>query len=101
MASNYKRTKTMETDSLEHMQDWKVKTSLSAQEISFLLRKPKIHYRLYKNMKLVLSPFFLNNIGLFSWSYNPLWLYFHGPVAGFILLVFEVSWSHTTTRHIR
>jgi len=27
--------------------------------------------------------------------YNPLWLYFHSPVAGFSLLVFEVSWSHT------
>jgi hypothetical protein len=26
---------------------------------------------------------------------------FHSPVAGFSLLVFEVSWSHTTTRHIR
>jgi len=24
---------------------------------------------------------------------------FHSPVAGFSLLVFEVSWSHTTTRH--
>jgi hypothetical protein len=30
----------------------------------------------------------------FSWRYNPLWLYFS-------LLVFEVSWSHTTTRHSR
>ena len=35
----------------------------------------------------------------FSWCCNPLWLYFHSPVAGFNLLVFEVSWSHTTTRH--
>jgi hypothetical protein len=26
---------------------------------------------------------------------------FHSPVAGFSLLVFEVSWSHTTTRHSR
>jgi hypothetical protein len=32
---------------------------------------------------------------LFSRSYNPLWLYFHSPVARFSLLVFEVSWSHT------
>jgi hypothetical protein len=31
---------------------------------------------------------------LFSRRYNPLWLYFHSPVAGFSLLVFEVSWSH-------
>ena len=38
---------------------------------------------------------------LFSWRYNPLWLYFHSPVAGFSFLVFEVSWSHTTTRHSR
>ena len=38
---------------------------------------------------------------LFSWHYNPLWLYFHSPVAGFSLLVVEVSWSHTTTRHSR
>ena len=28
---------------------------------------------------------------LFSWRYNALWLYFHSPVAGFSLLVFEVS----------
>jgi len=26
---------------------------------------------------------------LFSWRYNPLWLYFHSPVAGLSLLVFE------------
>jgi len=38
---------------------------------------------------------------LFSWCYNPLWLYFHSPVAGFSLLVFEVSRLHTTTRHSR
>jgi hypothetical protein len=30
-------------------------------------------------------------VGLFSWSYNPLWLHFHSPVAGFIFLAFEVS----------
>ena len=27
---------------------------------------------------------------LFSWRYNPLWLYFHSPVKGFSLLVFVV-----------
>jgi hypothetical protein len=27
---------------------------------------------------------------LFSWRYNPLWLYFSQTVAGFSLLVFEV-----------
>ena len=30
--------------------------------------------------------------------YNPMWLYFHSPVAGLSLLVFEVSWSHTVGR---
>ena len=39
----------------------------------------------------------LTGMSLFSWRYNPLWLYFHSPVTGFSLLVFEVSWSHTTT----
>jgi len=38
---------------------------------------------------------------LFSWRYNPLWLYSHTPVAYYSLLVFKVSWSHTTTRHSR
>ena len=38
---------------------------------------------------------------LFYWRYNPLFLYFHSPVAGFSLLVSEVSWSHTKTRHSR
>ena len=33
----------------------------------------------------------LRTICLFSWRYNPLWLYFHSPIAGFSLLVFEVS----------
>jgi hypothetical protein len=28
---------------------------------------------------------------LFSWRYNPSWLYFRSPVAGFSLLVFKVS----------
>jgi hypothetical protein len=28
---------------------------------------------------------------LFSWRYIPLWLYFHSPVAGFSLLIHEVS----------
>jgi len=30
-----------------------------------------------------------------------LWLYFNSPVVGFSPLVYEVSWSHTTTRHSR
>jgi len=32
---------------------------------------------------------------------QPFWLYFHSPVAGFSLLVFEVSWSYITTHHSR
>ena len=28
---------------------------------------------------------------LFSWLYNPLWLYFYSPVPGFSFIVFEVS----------
>ena len=31
------------------------------------------------------------SVCLFSWRYNPSWLYFHSPLAGFSLLVFEVS----------
>ena len=38
---------------------------------------------------------------LFSWRYSPVWVYFHSPVTGFSLLVFEVSRSHKTTRHSR
>jgi predicted GH43/DUF377 family glycosyl hydrolase len=41
----------------------------------------------------------INTVCLFSWRYNSLWFYFHSPIAGFSLLVFEVSCSHTTTRH--
>jgi len=35
--------------------------------------------------------FLILNVYLFSWRYNPLCLYFHSPVAGFSLLIFEVS----------
>ena len=38
---------------------------------------------------------------LFFWLYNPSWLYFHSPVEGFSHFIFEVSRSHTTTRHSR
>jgi len=38
---------------------------------------------------------------LFSWCYNTFGCIFQSPLAGFSLLVFEVSWSHTTTQHIR
>jgi len=49
---------------------------------------------------IVNFPLYLHCL-LFSWRYNPLWFYFNIPVAGFSLLVFKVSWSHTTTRHSR
>jgi hypothetical protein len=35
---------------------------------------------------------------LFSWRYNPLWLYFHSPVTGFSLLVFARFLDHTQRR---
>ena len=41
------------------------------------------------------------NVCYISWHYNPLCLYFHNLVAGFNLLILEVSRSHTTTRHSR
>ena len=31
----------------------------------------------------------------------PLGVVFYSPLVGFSLLAYEVSWSHTTTRHIR
>jgi hypothetical protein len=33
----------------------------------------------------------IETVCLFPCRYNPLWLYFHSPVADFSLLVFEVS----------
>ena len=47
------------------------------------------------------NPAFYEMFVFFFWRYNPLWLYFHSPVAGFSLPVFEVSWSHKTTCHSR
>jgi len=41
---------------------------------------------LYRNFLLL-----RHYVCLFSCHYNPLWLYFHSPVAGFSVLVFEVS----------
>jgi len=51
-------------------------------------------------MQIQLTTTNCGGVCLFSWCYNPLWLYFHSPVAGFSLLVFEVSWWHTA-RHSR
>ena len=57
----------------------------------------------YNSCRLVSAPTVFNNcaICLFSWRYNPYGCIFHSPVAGFSLLILEVSWSHTTTRHSR
>jgi hypothetical protein len=43
--------------------------------------------------RCILTDYFnnYNFVCLFPWRYNPLWLYFHSPVSGFSLLVFEVS----------
>jgi hypothetical protein len=60
MAINSRHTNSMETDSMKHRQDRKIKACLSAQGISFLSCKPKIHYRVYKNMKLVHFPLIFN-----------------------------------------
>jgi hypothetical protein len=54
------------------------------------------NFQFEKNVKKVASEIRSNTVlklfvCLFSWRYNPLWLYFHSPVAGFSLLVFEVS----------
>jgi hypothetical protein len=43
------------------------------------------------NLSVLSSQFHYLYVFLFSWRYNPLWLYFHSPVADFSLLVFEVS----------
>jgi len=37
----------------------------------------------------------------FYWRYNPLWVVFCSPLAGYGLLACEVSWSNTTTRQSR
>jgi hypothetical protein len=47
-----------------------------------------------KNVTLLANPCWLatfHQLLFVFWRYNPLWLYFHNPVAGFSLLVFEVS----------
>jgi hypothetical protein len=49
--------------------------------------------------KTVISVFLLFVCLFVFLAYNPLWLYFHGPVVGFGLFIFEVSWSHTMTSH--
>jgi len=48
-----------------------------------------LHGKLWKELALQLRV--LPYSCLFSWRYNPLWLYLHRPLAGFSLLVFEVS----------
>ena len=63
----------------------------------FILIRPWPHPDtfLYTNhifkINVVPVPYNILIVCLFSWRYNPLWLYFHSPVADFSLLVFEVS----------
>ena len=49
-----------------------------------------VYTRLDKFYGNLCSMFFVV-VCLFSWRYNLLWLYFHSPVAGFSLLVFDIS----------
>jgi len=51
------------------------------------LKKTAILGTAHKLRKVLMKQF----VCLFSCRYNPLWLYFHRPVAGFSRLVFEVS----------
>jgi hypothetical protein len=50
-----------------------------------------IHWSAGKQSGVLLQSAAKNMESLFSCRYNPLRLYFHSPVAGFILLVLEVS----------
>jgi len=57
---------------------------------------------LSSSLRSFLHPPVVNSLFLFPLALQPpLGLVFYSPVAGFSLLVFEVSWSHTTTRHSR
>jgi hypothetical protein len=57
-------------------------------------------YMTSDSVRMVCISVYLWWVCLFSWRYNPSWLYIHSPVAGFSLLVFEVSWSHTTRQSV-
>ena len=54
-----------------------------------------------KSFYLFIIIYYYLFILFYFWRYKSLWVYFHSPVAGFSLLVFEFSWTHTTTRHSR
>ena len=82
---------------------WKLCVNLVA-ETTFcfprsLLALPSLHCRFHNNFYASPESFSLDYheiklhkpTVLFSWRYNPSWLYFHRPSTGFSLLVFEVS----------
>jgi hypothetical protein len=50
-----------------------------------------VYLRFLDFVWIVFIPIYSLFVCLFSCRYNPLWLYFHSPVAGFSLLVYEVS----------
>jgi hypothetical protein len=57
------------------------------QHVSVLLNHLQANIQRYE----VQSVHIMYYVCLFSQRYNPLWLYFHRPIAGFSLLIFEVS----------
>jgi hypothetical protein len=57
--------------------------------IEYGVSKKACAHKVYRAIKTVYYVLFV--CFLFSWRYNPLWLYCHSPVAGFSLLVSEVS----------
>jgi len=64
--------------------------------IPSLQSRPKLHLRCNNNRGTTLDVvFFLLALQ------PPLGVVFYSPLAGFSPLACEVSWSHTTTRHIR
>jgi hypothetical protein len=69
---------------------------LVAQQVEreMFLLTASVHHFLYRATYsatgVLAHKIHLQFVCLFSWRYNPLWLYFHSPVAGFSLLVFEV-----------
>jgi hypothetical protein len=65
------------------------------------IRNPRTRHAVVTRTYVLIVAEGLSFVCLFSWSYNPFDCIFHSPVAGFSLLILEVSLSHTTTRHSR
>jgi hypothetical protein len=59
--------------------------------IFFLYKLGRLETHSLICQRMIVFKYAVQFVCLFSWRYNPLWLYFHSPVAGFSLLVFEVS----------